>query len=337
VTAQQPSVVAVTVTYGDRHAFVERIAAVLLHDPHVVQWVIVANGVGQEIEHRLMALDRRVVLVSFPTNVGSAAAYAEGIKTALDNTPTAGFLWLLDDDNLPDPEALTRLLDAHAQLAGQYPESLRTVVCAYRAAIHDRQVKGDGRRLPSSFLGFHWRSWLRTLGLRLYPRTAASAVPEFQSLATAPYGGLLLPAPLLRAAGLPDPRFVLYADDTEFTDRMVKDGCRLWLIRTATITDLCPSWQDQGRLLHAWLDTPDSARAYYGARNETWFDTHRLMTSSGLYRFHRSVYLGVLWCLSRRQPRLGRYALLVEAIRAGEAGQLGPDRRFPLEGCAGRP
>ncbi|MEO6748399.1 MAG: glycosyl transferase family 2, partial [Casimicrobiaceae bacterium] len=150
-------------------------------------------------------------------------------------------------------------------------------------------------------------------------------------LTSAPYGGLLLPARLLRETGLPDPQFVLYADDTEFTDRIVRRGGRIRLVAAAHVADISSSWQSGGRLRDAWLDETSEARVFYGARNEAWFDFHRLMANRWLYRFHRGIVLAAWWCASRREPRRTRYTLLVEAIRAGEAGRLGVDARFPLE------
>jgi GT2 family glycosyltransferase len=318
-----PVVVAVTVTYGDRFGLLQAVAERLLADARIARWVIVANGVTPSLARKIEAIGDRVISRGFSSNVGSAPAYALGIKAAIECN--ADWVWLLDDDNLPAPDALEQLLAAHESLSQRDTLASCIAVCGYRDHIHGPQLR-DGPRAPSSFLGFH----LRTLVRRLLRRGASQPGRPSQALAVAlaPYGGLLLPRALITRVGLPDPRFVLYADDTEYTDRIVRSGGKLYVVSDAVIDDLLPSWQDRSSLLRAWLDEPDSARVYYGARNEAWFDCHRLAKNRWLYRVHRAIYFAAWWLLSRREPRRTRFALLREAVRAGEAETLGPDARF---------
>jgi len=327
--AKHPDVVAVTVTYGDRFDLLARVAEPVLASPGIVRWVVVTNGVHARVAQKIAALDARVTLRSFATNTGSAPAYADGIATALETG--ADFVWLLDDDNLPDADALARLLEAQASLSRNDSEPWRTAVCARRPDKPAQYAEGASRRMPSSFLGFHARQWLGRHALR---SRASAASCTSAALTSAPYGGLLLPVRLLRETGLPDPQFVLYADDTEFTDRIVRRGGRIQLVAAAHVADISPSWQGRDRLRDAWLDEASEARVFYGARNEAWFDFHRLMANRWLYRFHRSIVVAAWWCASRREPRRKRFTLLVEAIHAGEAGRLGVDARFPLDTAA---
>lgn len=321
-------VVAVTVTYGDRFDLLQRVAVPLLASAEVVRWVVVANGVGAPAEQKIAALDERVLLRAFASNTGSAPAYADGIATALTLDANVDFVWLLDDDNVPAADALAQLVAAHADLTRDAAEPWRTAVCALRPDKAAQRADAGARRLPSSFLGFHSRQWLHAR----WSRGRVAALPACGSslLDTAPYGGLLLPVQLLREVGLPEAHFVLYADDTEFTDRIVRQGGRLVLVGSARVADISASWQSRGRLLDAWLDEASDARVFYGARNEAWFDSHRLAHQRWLYRIHRGIVLAALWCASRSEPRRTRFALLRQAISAGEAGCLGVDSRFPL-------
>lgn len=323
MSTRAPSVVAVTVTYGERLELLQAVAKRVLADSRIGHWVIVTNGVTPNAVAKIAALGERVVIRSFPTNVGSAPAYATGIEAAIEHD--ADWVWLLDDDNLPAPEALERLLVAYQALRRDDADSTGIAVCGYREHIHGPQI-GQGPRAASSFLGFDLRGSLLRLSRR---RPALPApLPQATAIAIAPYGGLLLPRGLIARAGLPDARFVLYADDTEYTDRIVRAGGKLYVVRDALITDLQPSWQQRSSLLRAWLDEPDSARVYYGVRNEVWFDSHRLAKSRWLYRLHRAIYVAAWWLLSRREPRRSRFGLLREAVQAGETGALGPDPRF---------
>ena len=320
----EPLVVAVTVTYGARFSSLQTVAKCLLPDARIVRWVIVANGVTPGLARKIEGLGEKIILRTLPTNVGSAPAYAFGIEVAIECG--AESVWLLDDDNLPAPTALERLLAAHRVLSRDH-DPARIAVCGYRAHIHGPQLR-NGPRAPSSFFGFHLRTFIRRLSRRRRP--PPPSLPHTRAIDLAPYGGLLLPRALIAGAGLPDPRFVLYADDTEYSDRIARHGGRLFVVGDAVIDDLLPSWLGERSLLRAWLDEPDSARVYYGARNEAWFDWHRLARSRSQYRLHRAIYLTAWWLLSRREPRRTRFALLREAIRAGEEDKLGPDPRFVL-------
>jgi GT2 family glycosyltransferase len=320
----EPVVVAVTVTYGSRFASLETVAKCLLPDARVGRWVIVANGVTPGLAREIEGLAEKVILCRLPTNVGSAPAYAAGIEAAIDCG--ADWVWLLDDDNLPASNTLERLLAAHRMMS-QDDDPGAIAVCGYRAHIHDPQLR-NGPRVPSSFLGFHLRTFIQRLCRRR--QSSPSSRVQTRAVAIAPYGGLLLPRALIARVGFPDPRFVLYADDTEYSDRIVRHGGKLFVVGDAVIDDLLPSWLEGPGLLRAWLDEPDSARAYYGARNEAWFDWHRLAKNRWHYGLHRAIYFSVWWFLSRREPRRTRFALLREAVRAGEGDKLGPDPRFML-------
>jgi GT2 family glycosyltransferase len=315
VTSRE-SVVAVTVTYGDRLGFVERQARALLAQGGLAERIVVANGSDAALaaRHSLGA-----AVIALPRNVGSASAFAAGIEAAL--AKGAQSIWLLDDDNLPGAAALDALLAARDTLAAGGLDPSLLCLCAWREFIEHRE------RRPSSFLGFHVLDLPGRLLHLPSPRPAPSLPIE---LPTAAYGGLLLPRALLTRAGLPDPRFVLYADDTEYTDRLRRAGGRIFLVPQARVEDLAPRWQAPGRLLASWLDEADNFRAYYGARNEAWFDSHRLCGNRFVYRMNRAIYLAALRLLSRTPARKARAALLAEAIHAGEADALGEDPRFPL-------
>jgi hypothetical protein len=77
-----------------------------------------------------------------------------------------------------------------------------------------------------------------------------------------------------------------------------------------------------------WLEIDEDFRLFYGVRNEAFIDAHRLRRSRVMHAMNRAVVLGLLWVFSRRRGR--KFALIREAMAAGEAGRLGVDPRFPL-------
>ena len=142
-----PVVVAVTVTYSGRFELLQAVAKRLIPDARIVRWVIVANGVAPDLARKIGGLDEKVILRSLPVNVGSAPAYAVGIEAAIECG--ADSVWLLDDDNLPAPNTLERLLAAHRALSQDDADAAEVAVCGYRDHIHGPNIR-NGPRAPSS-------------------------------------------------------------------------------------------------------------------------------------------------------------------------------------------
>ena len=89
------------------------------------------DGTSQMVTKRFPS----VTLHTMPENTGGAGGFAAGIAFALDSG--ADLVWLMDDDTVPTPTALSSLLDARAAYAGTVP-----------AAMASRVVWTDGRDHP---------------------------------------------------------------------------------------------------------------------------------------------------------------------------------------------
>src|SRR3712207_5668423 len=63
-----------------------------------------------------------VELLELPANEGSAGGFHEGMKAAVARG--VDWLWVMDDDTIPAPDALELLLDAPAHLDGLPPPAL---------------------------------------------------------------------------------------------------------------------------------------------------------------------------------------------------------------------
>lgn len=144
-------------------------------------------------------------------NRGSAEGYTAGMKQVRD-----GFIWLLDDDNMPEIDALDEIKQAY------HPFS---VVMPYRPQ-HDNLYYCKG---IFNVIG----SWNACCGLNIFrpffTRKNMKIVknPYNHAKFTLPfavYGGLFFPAFLLNTIGYPDKDYFLYVDDIEWTYRIRKLG-----------------------------------------------------------------------------------------------------------------
>jgi GT2 family glycosyltransferase len=328
------SVQAVIVTYGNRGTFLALTLQALSGATRVVDGVtLVLNGAcsphTREVIVAACASGLPINMVELPRNVGSAAGFAAGLRNGV--MTGREHMWLLDDDNAPHVDCLERLLAASAALS-------RTAVAAYRPPQYaSLRLDREGRQvvLWSNFLGLHWRLILDRLLSRFVKQTEPwLKPPKVAKLAVAPYGGLLLPAAAVRRAGLPDERFHLYGDDTEYTARLVRLLGPIHLLTAALIDDVDQSWNDKAvpaSGINRLLDYGQDFQVFYTVRNNAFLSRHVWRRGRLSYAFHRLCFMTLLsLAAAAKRNRRQRWRLVREAIYDGERGVLGSKEGLAL-------
>jgi GT2 family glycosyltransferase len=329
------STVLVTLTYGDRLEYLQELLARAFREKDISRAIVVSNASVAELDQLFMLWPNRVQVIELDSNTGSANGYAVGIEAALNSG--CDFIWLMDDDNAPTPGSFPLLKQRLIDCALRHGTD-NTAVLGFRPTHQADVASGVPTRFiappRSSYFGFHVRQlpyklWRRTPWGKPKPRPAQPLL----ELPFAYYGGLLGHADLFRRIGLPRRDLVLYADDTEYTFRIGALGGHLYLVPEAGLDDLENSWNIKARtsnIYETYLLGSSDLRAYYAARNQAWFDKNLWVTSPLMYRFNRWVFIRLLHFFARRHQRESRLALLLQAIRDGEAGSLGMNRAYPL-------
>jgi len=276
------------------------------------------------------AFPGRHVTVRLWQNQGSAGAYYEGIRRAVEDG--AEFILLLDDDNAPRPNAIASLKTTYRLLGGDGAQdrlclaALRPVQEALRGDVPEPSFPSE-----DEFLGFHVRIlpralWKRRPWAKQSERRSAFVAPQAPIRRTiAAWGGLFFHRALIERFGYPDRRLVLYGDDVEFTHRIPAGGGELWLDPNADIDDLEASWlSDHTResYLHAWLRRGSDEQIYYHTRNLAYLETHQ-RKCSWMREINRATLVILLWSISVRAKTWGRFRLIVRAAADGEKGVLG--------------
>jgi len=326
----------VIVTYGDRWRLLSPILAFAEANTTINEIVVVDNGTRISICDRVRRAGfNKVIIVRLENNLGSAQGFKTGIETALERG--ADYIWLLDDDNLPQSGSLDALLKVSDSLSTIYP--LNDFALASFRYDHQGDI-ADGVPLdrfcpkPDSFLGFHlydipYKFWRRTLWGKPKP---PELLPETLQIPTAPYSGFFFHRSLIQRIGTPNPAFVLYADDTEFTYRLSRSGGKIFLVTKSHINDLEESWNSKAKFastFHGWLCGNGELRAYYGARNHTYIGL-QTGRNTALRNVNKFIYIFMLIVLALINNRMSRLRLLLYAIRHGEAGLMGINIKFPL-------
>lgn len=341
MTLGASNVVAVTVTYGKRGRYLKKVVKAALRCG-VAKVIVVTNGNDAEAVNPDdfnaaggVPEDKRVILARVPKNRGSAGGFSEGIKQAL-KLPDCEYLWLLDDDNEPEPASLDILLQMYQLMGGAVIET-RLALVSFRPA-RERQHKilsGAPREWcyapANSCSGFHIREfWELLSGARRKRKhiLPSGELRSYSELEFAPYGGLFLHKRLLIEIGLPDERFFLYHDDTEFTYRITRMGGKILLVRDSKVNDLEESWliqQPRRRTIFARLLTEESdVRAFYAVRNSIFIGRRWRNTSDFVFLVNAGLFALLLLCFAAILWRPRRARLVLKAVVAGITDDFNP-------------
>lgn len=334
-----PFRVVVTVTYGQRWHLLKQALASAKNEG-IERAVLVDNGAKVNIaELARNEFGAFVDVVTMSRNTGSAGGFKAGMQRALDLG--AEYLLLLDDDNELQSGCLATLAATHQKCSGFVPFN-NLAVLAYRS---DRQTDVV-RNVPSSgmegnrvaFFNFHFLD----IPFKLFRRTpwgrrwiAKRPTLNQVAVAIAPYSGMYFHRSVLEVHGLPDERFFLYSDDTDFSYRLTRSGGKIVLAADAKLVDLELSWYVKARFSNTFdelLLGEGDFRAFYSTRNNAYFERHRCSGSgdSIIRSINRVIYLAALRVRAMVIGRKKRFALLLKAIQDGEAGRLGEHPDFPL-------
>lgn len=343
---QRHGVVALTVTYGRRIALIRRCTAALeaLGIEHLV---VVTNGIGAAYRAELEALQvqsrLRIELHHLPENLGAGGGFAAAIRHARA-THGDTFFWLLDDDNCPRPGALDALARA---MRGHDPVATLTAFASLRGERFplwlDAARTGDGEGV------FHSRSSICSLDVRRIPAWLAKRLgrPPAPAVATAsddlatresasvdvpggPYGGFLIHARHIDTIGYPDPRYVLYFDDLEWTNRVRRMGGSVRLVPGCIVDDAEGDWAvdatRQGKPRFFMIDllrSGDRKRLYYSIRNNVYFKSRYWSAGWALTGANLALFVALAIGLGLALGRPRNAATMVGAAFDGVAGRLG--------------
>lgn len=335
----------VTVTYGTRwHLLSNVLEGIRTQTYPINDILIVNNGSHDQIEQEVEQLkDSRIRIIKLDYNRGSAVGFSAGLMAALQKN--CDFIWLLDDDNKPRSDALSKLLQSYELLGSN----------CINALVATRYVNGSTRGIatlskPGSFLGFHIINLPKEITKKILtvfiakseyslcstnskkPKNTYDECP-LKQIDTAPYGGLLLHKKLIRLIGLPREDFVTYADDTEYTMRISQHGGNIYLCGPSLIDDIEPSWSlRRGKANPLILEGVSSYRLYYGIRNHCFLDFH---ASTWKWVFFCSMIVRVtvlaingLLFEKNKKAFFKNLQVIFHAVRDGINGKLGRCEKY---------
>jgi GT2 family glycosyltransferase len=323
----------VVTTYADRSGLCRQVVERVL-DEGVGRVLVVNNGAAPAAGQRLGQLEQEmnaVEILTLERNLGSAAGVAAGLSRFLTGCEF-GFVWILDDDNVPRPGALSELLAWHERLPARGGLLAFRPSRPYQAALVSGRTVKEVYPSRSAYLSFSVMDLAHRLGRRR-PSGVAGRRSEPLRIPYGAYGGLLLAREVVDRLGLPLEDLGLYEDDAEYTARLASVGLDLHLVPTAIVDDIDDNWANAGEgdtAVGRLITTPHTMRAFYSTRNRVFFESRYWCASPTLFRVNKSVWVVLLTVTALRRCRMGRLRMLLRAMRAGERGELGIDPDHPL-------
>lgn len=306
------NVAVVIVTYGERIVFVTKVINQLLNMNYIEKIIVVNNGNSKKYESD----NKNILSLDIDFNSGSANGFYEGLKKAVEEK--VNYIWMLDDDNLPEEKALEKLLDDYDK------SNDKIVFSAFREDRTELKIAGYQKYIKNSFFGF---SIFDKLSSKEVDNSAKFNLRNFIPCETVPYGGLLLRVIDIRKIGFPNRDFYLYNDDNDYTYRLTKNGYKIFCDSNVLIKDLESSWyrRENVPMFKAFFVTSLIKNGKYTIRNRTYFELNNIVGNKLFYILNILVYLCYVFIfyMPKNREGLKRFFIILNMIAKGFKGELG--------------
>ncbi len=226
-------VCAVVVTYNRQGILRECLAAVTGQTRAPDTVLVVDNASTDGTPDMVRAEFPSAELLELATNEGSSGGFHEGMKAATER----GFdwLWVMDDDTIPNPDALEILLDARNHLNGfREPALLASKVLWTDGAMHPMNWPGPAM---ADFNGF-----IEGLERGIMPIRANT------------FPSLLVRREAVEKYGPPRKGFFIWADDIDFTQRILRHEAGYMIPRSVAVHKTKTAhkpWEGKARFYYA--------------------------------------------------------------------------------------
>jgi GT2 family glycosyltransferase len=197
------TIAAVVVTYN-RKSLLERCLSGISVQTLPLDAVLVVDNASTDgtqawLEQWLPQRLPQARLIPLQQNRGGAGGFSEGLRLAIENG--ADWVWMMDDDAEPHPDALEELMKVATS-----PEN-----------IYGSLAIAGGET-----------SWLTTLlGDTPVITSNVSEIPAAAKVQMLPFLGFMIHRDVVEKIGLPDPDFFIAADDMEYCVRAQNAGVQI--------------------------------------------------------------------------------------------------------------
>lgn len=319
---------ALIVTYANRYKFVEQVVEALIREG-ISTIILVDNASSDESKRyykNLTDVNSKIKLIQHSQNLGSAGGFHSGLDFILQNT-NSDFVWILDDDNVPEIGSLNNLINARKLLLSDNCND-DVVLYSYRGdswvgdklAVANGYIKGYKK---DNFIGFNFTDLFNTFFLN--KGTSKKIKYPLVLVEIGPYGGMFLSINSLKLVGLPIKDFFIYADDHEFSLRFEKYNINQYLVYNSRLKDIHFTFSSGNKF---FSEQTSELKLYYSIRNHV-FLSQSFINNKFFYIINKLTYFTINLLIAlpliimKPKIALERIILIKNAIIDGEKGRLG--------------
>lgn len=198
---------ALVVTYNRKQLLQECIEA-LLNQTYPLAKVVVIDNASTDGTEKLFVSDQfneneRIEYIRLKKNIGGAGGFYEGIKRTYQD---CDYIWLMDDDTIPEENALEGLVDSEEALRRHHIQFSFLASTVFG-------MKNEAMNVPdldTSSTDNGYSDWYFELGQNMVKIRSATFV------------SLLISTDAVKKVGLPVKWYFIWGDDSEYTQRLTR-------------------------------------------------------------------------------------------------------------------
>jgi rhamnopyranosyl-N-acetylglucosaminyl-diphospho-decaprenol beta-1,3/1,4-galactofuranosyltransferase len=263
-------VTVVTVVYGKRWNLLQQVAEASLADDKVTTFVIVDNGCADAVamDAYTAQYGSRIVILRQTKNIGYSGAISKGMAYARDTE--CDFVFVLDDDSVPEPHAIDYFLENLKFFANK-----KVVLAGNRVNVPGNekifnkpiQLNAMPKGTVFDILRLSKLVHVVRLLLRVSDPADGQFVPivPMEAFVT---GGSFIPIEAVREAPLPDGSLFIYGEDLEYSWKIRKLGYACYVCARPKIFDIDLTFSSEGNHIFGLFDPAfASYKVYFRLRN----------------------------------------------------------------------
>jgi rhamnopyranosyl-N-acetylglucosaminyl-diphospho-decaprenol beta-1,3/1,4-galactofuranosyltransferase len=226
-------VAAAIATFNRKDMLRQCLLAMLAQTRPLDEVVVVDNGSSDGTAAMVAEEFPLVRLIALTENTGAAGGFAAGLEAGVSSG--SEWMWVFNDDDIPEPDALFTMLEVAATL----PPQTGIVGCA--------RLDASGKPYG---LGLRWRH-------RHIPVPPADPAGPVMPIDVVTFSGTLVSAELVRQVGVPKRQFFMMLEDLDYCLRVRDAGWKTYVLPRPLVTAFAMGSQG---LAPPW-------RGYYQTRN----------------------------------------------------------------------
>lgn len=316
----QKETIIITVTYWNRwHLLSKVLLSIIKYQKYVKKIIIIDNGsiTWSESKKILSKYKDHIIYFRSETNKGAAWWFKKWIEMANDYE-NYNFLYLLDDDNIPERQAITKLIQNYCKKKKKGKD-----ICLFsrktKAVEHTERENFINHpnilSFNNNYLFFNVIYIFSLFYWKLFTKKTKSSIYEIDYW---PYWWMFLDKETVLNIWLPDESYFLYIDDIEYSNRIKKNKWNLYQVCDSIIFDIDTSFKGKFLWYILYKKNPNlDFRYYYLLRNLAFYQKNKT-TNKTIYYINKIIFLLIvssIWIIFLKFKNLRLFFL---AIKDGE-------------------